>query len=980
MVAARPATAGLGAKGDTVASRFDKVRVVLTALAPGVVLAAVGLPAVTAAAFAASGSTDLAAKPGSLVRVPADDRPIVRWWWPTANVQPAEIRAELRAMKGAGFGGVEQSLLANDLEWGSPTFRERTRTAVRAASALGLGFDVTLGPGWPMSSPATEDLSREISSQALHYGAVELDGPATFRGPVPDNPPSIAGQPRRLIAVTAIRVTAAGTPQTLDPTSAVDLTSTVRRDGTLSWSVPRGRWKLLGFWMRPSLMRAKNPGGGSQGWYVSDHFSARATGAVLGDYDRMLFGGDMAPLFRRNAGDVFEDSYEVEPGTAASGQSTVMWTPAMLSEFQRRRGYDLAPLLPGLFEEFTFPGELGARLERDVQVTLNDLLIARHLEVIAAWAHRKGLRSRAQAYQAGLGQVGATQNSRLAAAGQQPDVETLGFGDPNIGEFTAVTPGSADGRAVLDRYRQVVSGAHLSGQDEVTNEWGAVFNGQFRTRLEDLKAIADRSFAAGVTRMALHGFAYRLYDRPAGATTPRPNWPGWCAWCGGLLEFADSWNQRWPAFKALPSLTAYLGRAGAALRTGRPRIDLTVLSGTSVVNGLGVPKTAATPQDRLRRGLVRAGYTWDALDPLSVRRLGRVSGGRLLPSGPAYKALVVDDQRALPAATARRLVRLGRKGLPLVLYGRVPQAGAGFKDATSEDAAVKTAIARLRRLQSVRVARTPGALISALRALAVRPDLDQGSGATIVPVHRRTATGDVWFLYNDSTTPTTRRLTFTTGGAPTQLDLWTGAATRLGRNTRRHGRVTVPVTLPPAGTAVLTFGRRGARAGSSRRPLAGPRTVAGPWHLDATTVQPAGDRRVIRTVSRLVDWAQIPGLQGKSGTGVYTASVAVPSRWLRAGRGVLFGPGAFGGALRVWLNGHRAAVPAVAGAGPSDVTSLLRAGTNAVRLEISTTLDNAVRTQGLGGDPRYASYATRPVQPTGLTGPVQLTPYAVATR
>jgi hypothetical protein len=328
MVAARPATAGLGSKGETVASRFDKVRVALTALAPGVVLAAVGLPAVVPVAFAASGSTDLAANPGSLVRVPADDRPIFRWWWPTANVQPAEIRAELRAMKGAGFGGVEQSLLANDLEWGSPTFRERTRTAVRAASALGLEFDVTLGPGWPMSSPATEDLSKEISSQGLHFGAVELDGPETFRGPVPDSPPPVAGQPRRLIAVTAIRVTADGTPQTLDPTSAVDLTSTVRGDGTLSWSVPRGRWKVFGFWMRPSLMRAKNPGGGSQGWYVPDHFSARATGAVLGDYDRMLVGGDMAPLFRRNAGDVFEDSYEVEPGTAASGQSAVTLTPS----------------------------------------------------------------------------------------------------------------------------------------------------------------------------------------------------------------------------------------------------------------------------------------------------------------------------------------------------------------------------------------------------------------------------------------------------------------------------------------------------------------------------------------------------------------------------------------------------------------------------------------------------------------------------
>ena len=45
-----------------------------------------------------------------------------------------------------------------------------------------------------------------------------------------------------------------------------------------------------------------------------DHFSRGATDLVLRDFDRMLFGGDMAPLLRRNGGDVFEDSYEVEHG------------------------------------------------------------------------------------------------------------------------------------------------------------------------------------------------------------------------------------------------------------------------------------------------------------------------------------------------------------------------------------------------------------------------------------------------------------------------------------------------------------------------------------------------------------------------------------------------------------------------------------------------------------------------------------------
>jgi hypothetical protein len=978
-------------------------------------LCLVVLLALVPAPLAWGASDDLAADPGSLLRVSNAFRPRFRWWWPADSVQAAELRKELRAIKGVGFGAVEQSLLFNGMDWGTPAFRARTRTALKEADALGIKLDVTLGPGWPISSPVTEDLSKELSSQSLHYGAVELNGPTTFTGFVPDNPPGVSGQPRRLIAVTAMRVVAGDKPQTLDPQSAVDLTASVKSDGTLSWSVPEGRWKLFGFWMRPSLMRGKT-GGGSEGWYVVDHFSRRAINRVLRDFDQRLFGGNMAPLFRRNAGDVFEDSYEVERGPAASGQTAELWTPALLAEFKRRRGYDLSPLVPGLFREFTFPDDLAERLKSDYEETLTDLLIDEHIDRISRWAGKRGLGSRSQAYQAGLGEVGRDDNSRLAAAAANPDVESFGFGDPTFGQFTPVAPGSSAGRAVVDRYRQVVSGAHLSGRKEISNEWGAVIGGQYQVQAGALKGIADRSLAAGVSRMVMHAFAYRLYDRPAGATEPRPNWPGWCAYCTGPFKVADSWNQLWPQFKAFSGLTSYLGRAGAALRSGRPRVDLTLLNATSAVNGTPTAPPASGTPDDVREALEGGGYTWDVLDPLDIRRVGGVSGGRLLPRGPAYKALVIDDMEALPSATAKRLDKLARKGLRIVIYGQVPDQGMGYRNAAGEDAAVKAAVARLRGRPNVRLAATPSELVAALRALSINPDLGQGAAATVIPLHRRTAKGDVWFMYNDSTQRTTRNFTFATTGAPAQIDLWTGRATRLGQYTRRKGRVTVPLSIDAAGTTVLSFDRRrtggvsvtstsadSARFAGSRlvlRDLSGgsqtatmsdgrrisvafpalskPRTIPGPWGLDARTVQPSGDGRVQRTLSALVDWSQIPGLQGKSGTGTYTASVSLPAKWVKAGRGALLDPGAFAGALRVWINGRRARIPTVPGQPPTDITRPLRAGKNALRLEVSTTLTNAMRAQSLLGDPDYPSaiYGIRPIQPAGLTGPVRLIPYA----
>ena len=937
---------------------------------------------VAAPAAAASPALDLAAHPRSVVKVPDRFRPEIRWWWPTDTVDPAELRAELRAIKAAGFGGVEQSLLANDMQWGTPTFRQRTRSALLEAKRLGLEFDITLGPGWPVSAPATEDLSREISSQDLQYGAVELNGPTTFTGPVPDNPPPGGGH-ERLIAVTAMRVVADGSPRVLDPASALDLTDRVQANGSLTWSAPAGRWELFGFWMRPTLQRANAPAGGSPGWYEVDHLSRRAIGAVLGDFDRMLFGGEMAALLRRDGGDVFEDSLEIEHGPVPSGQSAVFWTRSMLAQFAKRRGYDLTPLLPGLFREFAFPGNLDARLKRDYQRTQNDLLIANHLKPITRWANRRGLRSRGQAYQAGVGGVATTENTRLAAALQSPDVETLGFGDPSIGQRTPVALGSADGRAVLDRYRQVVSGAHISGAKVITNEWGAVFVGQFGVRPQDLKALADRSLAAGVTRMALHGFAYRPYQRAAGIG-PGPTWPGWCAWCGGGLEFADSWDQRWPQFEALRGLTAYLGRAGAALQSGRPRVDLTLLNATSVVNGIGAPSTAGTPEDDLRRALGGAGYTWDSSDPVAIRRLGGVRRGRLLPRGPGYKALVVDDQEALPATAAKRLVKLGRAGLPIVVYGSVPRTGAGFKDHAAEDASVKAAVRSLRALGSVRFAKTPGMLLAALRGLAVRPDFRAAGGATsVVPVHRRTAAGDLWFLYNDSADPAAGRFDFATGGAPSQIDLWTGRVTRLADSA--HGRrARLRLFLRPGQTALLSFDRRrGARTGGpvfKQRRLSGPLTVTGPWRLHAATVAPSGDAGLDLTLSELKPWESIPELTGKSGTGSYRAEIRMPQRWTGPRRGVLLDPGDFGGALRVWVNGRRAAVPTVPGESPRPISDLLHPGNNALRLEVSTTLNNAMRTEGLAGDPDYASYSSRTLETSGLIGPVRLIPVAILPR
>jgi hypothetical protein len=972
------------------------------------------------------GLTNLVAHPDALQTVPDQVKPKIRWWWPSDEINDAEIDAELEAMKAAGFGGVEHVLIGKGETWGTAAFSAHLAHALAKATELGLTFDITLGPGWPTASKAVSDVERELSAQNLHYGTVDVAGGAGYSGPVPDNAPADAPAHKRLIAVTAARVvsTPGATPVVLDPTSMVDLSERVDASGSLSWTAPpEGQWKLFGFWMRPTMQINKTSGPG--GALVIDHLSTEAIQATLTEFDGQFFDG-VARLLRKNGGDIFEDSLEIEKGHSAAGQSSVVWTKEMLRNFGDRRKYDLTADLPGVFEEFAFPDNADDRLKEDFGTTVTDLLISNHYDPITAWAKKKGLTLRAQAYQAGSGNVGVRDNSRLAAAIPKPDVETMGFGDPsisaNIPGQRNHQPGSPQSRAVLDRYRQVVSGAHLSGAPEVSAEWGSSLMGDFRQDPAQIKSMADHAFAAGVTTMVLHGFAYRDNTTPQG-----PNWPGWCAHCAGpaigpglYLTFADSFNQDWPQFDDLIRLSDYTARASAVLRTGAPEVDVAVVNATSHVDGSRAPNPTGTPEDALLAGLSARALTWDAMSPTDLLTTGKVINGRLLPKGPGYRGILVQEQPHMAAATAQRLVTLAKAGLPVVFQGQPPARGAGYRDPAAEDAQLASALDALRALPNVRFTQTPAEAVQALADLGVRPQVSGDRAGDVVPVHRRTASGDVWFLYNNSTTAITTDLTFDTSGAPSVLDLWSGEATALGRyRTAGSGAdrtVTVPVTIGADDTTVLLFDEtatgktsvvdtdadsviregktlvvRDATGGpasitlsdGSSRTVNLPTTPAvttlnGPWHLRVDTVAPTGNETVDLTLPQLTPWSTIPALKGKSGTGTYTTEVNVPAASLGAGHGMNLRLGDFKGAARVWVNDREVAAPSAPTDSDTDVTALLHAGKNTIQVQLSTTLNNAIHTQALTGDPLFARWAARPEIAYGLFGPVMLKPYAEA--
>ena len=128
-------------------------------------------------------------------------------------------------------------------------------------------------------------------------------------------------------------------------------------------------------------MMVKRPSAGAAGFVLDHYDSAAIQNHLHAVGDRLLSAfGDHPPYA------VFSDSLE----DYASN-----WTPDLLAEFQRRRGYDVTPLLPALVGDF---GPDTAAIRHDWGQTLTELANERFLEPIHAWAQEHHTLFRSQTY------------------------------------------------------------------------------------------------------------------------------------------------------------------------------------------------------------------------------------------------------------------------------------------------------------------------------------------------------------------------------------------------------------------------------------------------------------------------------------------------------------------------------------------------------------------------------------------------------
>ena len=762
---------------------------------------------------------------------PDDSRIMMRWWWFGPSATKEELKRELEQMKAAGIGGVEIATLyplaLDDPKSGFHNYNfvsdehiENLKFAAEEARRLGLRVDVTLGSGWPFGGPhiPVTEAAGELRVESVPVAADErsVAKPALEAG-------------ETLIGAFVLQAGAAAG----DLRGAKEVL--VGAGPRLELTEASGSARVVTFFVSSRTgMMVKRAAQGAAG-FVLDHYDAAAIRTHLEAVgDRMLSAFGEHPPYA-----VFSDSLE-DYGSD--------WTPDLMAEFQKRRGYDLKPFLPALVGDF---GPETPAIRHDWGETLTELANENFLRPLESWAVQHKTKMRSQTY--GYPPVTLSSN-RLV--------------DLPEGEGKATI---AMWRAFSDT-RWAASAGHLFGKNVISSEtWTWLHSPAFRATPLDMKAEADLHFLQGINQLVGHGWPY---------SPPEAGEPGWRMYAAGAFDAHNPW------FMVMPDVAGYLQRVSYALRLGKPANDVAVLlpnddvwasfkarmqknksalsvggfdeTGSNVSMDESMPKflgNEVIPQ------ILDAGFNFDFIDADAIDT-----------TGVPYKVLVLPGVDRLSVETYEKIMDFAEHCGTVLATRRLPDTTPGYKDAGAATARVKQISESLFRGQiaTAHFVEDEHALGATL-AKVMKPDfVAEPAAPEIGFIHRHLESGDLYFVANTSNRRRTVDAKFRAGGKfGEEWDPFTGDVKGLADTSR------LELKLEPYESRLLYFSNGPLTLAAKTAIAAGKRIeLSGDWQFRAADVSKR---------STLGSWADDAKLRYYSGTATYMKSVEIPESFVQGG-------------------------------------------------------------------------------------------------
>lgn len=677
---------------------------------------------------------------------PASARPHTWWHWMGGNVSREGITADLEAMKAAGIGGAHifdagQGIPVGPVKYNSPEWRSLMSFAFHEGKRLGLDMTMHNCSGWSSSGGPwvkPDDAMKRITSSTTNVAggtSITLAKPATVLNYYKD------------LAVYAFPATSAPGKTSFNeltglgpnPGAVVNLNwptvakgagitipvSSVAPDGKLNYSLPTGNWTVLRIGV--TLTGARNVASRESGEGLEVDKLSRAS------LDR-YFAGGLDQLFKVVGRDsalhtVLIDSYE-------TGYNN--WTPAILSEFKTRRGYDATPYLPTLagYQIGNTAETLGFLF--DYRRTLAELWSENYSGYFAQKLAKEGLGLAVEPY--GNGNFDPFTYGKPAS---------LIMGEYWVGE-SPINPSVKVASSVAHVYDHSVVGAEALTASPGQAGW--------RNQPRQWKPFADIGMTQGINRIIYHRFAHQPW---VSGVNPGMTMGPWGS-------HVDRTNTIWPY---MLTWNTYLSRSQFMLQSGHSANDILLFAGEDA------PQSYSGEGQDLPAIPVGFDYDFCGLDPimsLTVRN-HRV----MLPNGVSYSVLVLPKTDRMSVQLAKKIRSLIDAGATVL--GSKPTATPSLSELNhgGNQALQATANAIWGPGTSAMGSRRVGAgriiwgqsVEKVLTDLHLAPDF-VASSKDVHAIHRRYGTTDAYFVASSRPYPNTVVCKVRHSSSNVRVQLW----------------------------------------------------------------------------------------------------------------------------------------------------------------------------------------------------------------
>jgi hypothetical protein len=903
-------------------------------------------------------------------------RPFVRWWWNGNKIEKAELARELRILKDAGIGGVEINpisfpLRTDDMgkpsvEWLSDEWIELLRFTLEEAKSLDMTCDLLVGTGFPMGGDFLEGGER---SQIVVTAIKRLKGPLKTEfslfdlykeaDPAITNPYS--GRTMEMLEVKLV-------PDPLNNLDDVVNLSDQIKNGIIKVSVPKGDYAIYGLVKVEGFMNVIQGTPGGMG-PVLNHYDAAAVKKYLNRMTDTIQKkiGPLAPKVRS----FFVDSLETE-GTN--------WTSDMMSEFKKRRGYDLYPYLPFvLFKiggmgnttglDLVYPvktspeiKKMTDRMRYDFELTKAEIFQERFVHTFAQWCKDNKIKSRAQAYGRGYFPLEGSFEIDI------PECETwlkYGIGeDISEEKFTQYPWHLGQGNTMINKI--VSSAAHLKDKKLISSEELTNTDMVFNEALEILKIAGDQSTISGVTHPIFHGFNY---------SPPDAAFPGWITYGGYLNEK----NTIWPYFK---NYTDYRSRLSAVLQQATMFADIALLApfadqwATYGAQNEPFP-TVVSPayQALIWESIHQNGNACDYVSE-SVINASEMKKGVMTYGKRKYHTLFLIEVHSMDTATAQKLHEFVAGGGRVFCIEATPDQSTGWNNYEKRDLELRDWVKKMQAYPDRFVflnkpaADFMGWYKTVQEKYNITPYVKIRTPKTFVTQVRYQTDDAELFLFNNSSSKHSTPLDITFQKAAInrkQAWIWDAVTGERFKLELPEGRL--QIDLGPADSKLVVFDHDKKGAAWKAKPLAGAngKGINAKWDVEFRHTDGSVKKDEF---TKLADLKELPAYTYFAGTVIYRNTFQVTDKnmvhYLNLGNVY--------GICEVRINGKEAGTQWY-GRRIYDTAGLLRNGVNEIEIKVVTVMVNYMKTLK---DNVVAQYWTnlkrkdQPLQSMGLVGPVTI--------